>query len=56
MFVNIGPQLSTGLIVSERLGRCLLRWLNDGSNKVKSFVLGLNIGPIDAEDKGFDPT
>ena len=28
----------------------------NGSNGVKSFVQGLNFRPIDAEDKGFDPT
>ena len=40
----------------SRPGRCLLQWINDGSIGVKSFVHGLNLRPIDAEDKGFDPT
>ena len=40
----------------HRPGRCLLRWMSDGSNGVKSFVHGLNSRHIDAEDKGFDPT
>ena len=43
-------------IVHCRPGRCLLQWINDGSSGVKSFVHGLNLRPINAEDKGFDPT
>ena len=42
--------------VEDKTGRCLLRWLSDGSNGVKSFDLGLNFVRIDAEDKGFDLT
>ena len=34
-----------------RPGRCLLRWMNDGSNGVKSFVLGLNSRPFDTKDR-----
>ena len=43
-------------LLKGRSGQCLLRWLNDVSNGAKSFVPGLNFVPIDAEDKGFDPT
>ena len=35
--------------------QCLLQWLNDGSHGVHSFLPGLKLGPIDAEDKEFDP-
>ena len=56
---TVGGHAGSGLwfwMISCRPGRCLLRWMNDGSNGVKSFVQGLDFRPIDAEDKGLDPT
>ena len=38
-----------------RPGRCLLRWLANGSNGVKSFVPGHNFIQLNQEDKRFDP-
>ena len=39
----------------SRPGRCLLRWLNDGSNGVKSFVLGHNLDQLMQKTKDLTP-
>ena len=43
------------MMVDCRPGRCLLQWLNDGSNGDKSFVLCINWFNIRFMNKRFDP-